>query len=293
MSISLSMKKTFLTRRNALLAPGNLSWGGGALMLVCLLLLVRLVAPNGFLFLMSPLFRSADALATESHLFFSSFGDRAALSFQNEQLQNDNAILSLANKALLDKTARLQALLDASSADRSRPAQVLVEVIAHPPESPYDTLLLAGGTADSIALGDGAFTASPDASSTGLIPIGVVTNVSDHFSRITLFSSPGVRTAAWVGSAHTPLTLLGIGAGAVESTVARAAGVAVGDMILSVGPGTPPLGRVVRVDSDPSSPAVTLRIAPAVNPFSISEVILRDVGASFLGSFTLASSTLL
>lgn len=287
------MKKTFLTRRNALLAPENISWGGGALIVVLILLLVRLVAPNGFFFLLSPVMGGAQTLADTSHLLFSSFGDRATLAFQNEQLQNDNTILSLTNTALLDKAARLQALLDASTADRSHPAQMLAEVVAHPPESPYDTLLLAAGSEAGVVLGDGVFTASRDASSTGLIPIGLVTMVTPSFSRVTLFSSPGVHTSAWIGSTHVPLTLVGVGAGAVESTAPRAAAISVGDVVMSTGVGTLALGRVVRIDSDPSSPAVVLRIVPAVNPFSIPEVILRDVGTTFLSSFTIGSSTLL
>lgn len=262
-------------------------------MLALLLLLVRLITPNFFITVFSPVFESADALAAESHLFFSSFGDRATLAFQNEQFQNENATLSLQNQALLQKTSRLEALLDASTATRPSTTQLLAEVLARPPESPYDTFLLNIGSRAGVVLGMGAFVSTTDESDSGIVPIGIVSTVATDFSRVTLYSSPGVRTAAWVGSAHTPLTLVGLGAGAVSASVARAAGVSVGDAVFSVGPGTSPLGRVVRIDSDPSSPAVVLRILPAVNPFSISEVLLRDVGASFRGTFILASSTTL
>jgi cell shape-determining protein MreC len=114
----------------------------------------------------------------------------------------------------------------------------------------------------------------------GGVPLGKVTSVLSDFSRATLFSSPEMTTNGWVGSAKVPLTITGSGAGTMSASLARSADVSVGDTVSISGPGMLPVGVVVRIDSDPSSPAVTLRITPAVNPFSITWVLLRDTGAT-------------
>jgi len=45
----------------------------------------------------------------------------------------------------------------------------------------------------------------------------------------------------------------------------------------------------VRIDSDPSSPSVTLYIQPALNPFSVTWVELRDAAPAFADSFSCAA----
>jgi len=285
------MKRTFLTRRNALLVPGKLSWGSGILGVTLLLLTLRLMAPDLWFRLFAPVFRSAVVLADASHLVFSNFSDRGTLAVANEQLQSENTKLLLENRSLSDKMARIQGLLDSASITKWSALQVLADVIAHPPESAYDTLLLSKGAREGVTRGMGAFVPSIGQENGGLLPVGVVTFVTADFSRITLMSSPGVQTPGWVGTAHTPITLIGLGGGALGATVARAAQVSVADSIFGVGVGTPVLGTVIRVDSDPSSPEVVIRILPTINPFSISEVLLRDVGTAFRRATSTESST--
>ncbi len=274
------MKKTFLAKRNALLSSASVSWGAAALTFSVLALLLRLLAPNLFLHTFAPAFSVADAIAAQSHRFFSSFSDAAALAAQNERLVSENAALIAENAALEQKAASVGAL-----ADSQRSSGILAGVISRPPESPYDTLVLAAGERAGVMLGQEAF-------GEGGVPLGVVSSVTADFSRVTLFSAPNVVTHGWVGNAHIPLSLFGAGAGAMSASLARAAGVAVGDTVFAPGPGMLPVGRVVRIDSDPSTTTVTLRIMPALNPFSLSWVQLRDVGAALRGSFTIATSTL-
>jgi len=156
---------------------------------------------------------------------------------------------------------------------------VVAGVVARPPESPYDSLVLAAGSNAGVALGMEAF-------GLGGVPIGVVSSILADFSRVTLFSAPGMNTAGWVGRAHLPLTIVGVGAGAMNAAAARPAGIAIGDTVFAPGPGMLPIGTVVRIDSDPSSPSVTLRIQPALNLFSVSWVTVRNTGAALLMSTT-------
>lgn len=262
------MKRTFLAKRNALLSSGNVSWGVLAVMLVALVMLMRIALPNLFWQVFSPAFQASEALSAGSHAFFTRFSDTAALARQKERLESENAALASENQMLLKKVENLSGF-----AVRGDGPGILAGVVARPPMSPYDTLMLAGGREDGVVLGMEAFGA-------GGVPVGIVTSVLDDFSRVTLFSSSGVTMSGWVGRENTPLTIVGAGGGVMQAVVARAAGVVPGDVVFMPGPGMLPVGSVLRVESDSLSPAVTLRIQPAINPFSISWVELRATGVA-------------
>ena len=253
------MKKTFLAKRNSLLSFAGVPWGALALAFVFLVLVVRLIAPNFFWNMFSPVYRATDAIALISHSFVSGFGNTAALAEKNAQLTSENAALAIENQALIQKEVAVTALGDSG---------IIAGVVARPPESPYDTLIIAAGLDKGVTLGMEAFGA-------GGVPLGVVSSVLADFSRTTLFSAPSVVTSGWVGNNSIPVSLRGAGAGAFDATVSHDAGIKVGDVVSVPGPGALPIGSVVRVDSDPSSSSVTLRIKPALNIFSVTWVILR------------------
>lgn len=276
------MKRTFLAKRNALLSSANLSWGTLALAFAVLALLLRLLAPNLFLSAFTPAFRITDAIAATSHTFFNSFGDAAVLTARNEQLMSENAALAAENATLVEKEASLTALLGAPTSPRT--SGILAGVVARPPTSPYDTLVLAVGSSAGVSLGMEAFGA-------GGVPLGIVSSVTIDFSRVMLFSAPGVETHGWVGKEVLPLSIFGAGGGVMQASLSRSAPVVVGDIVFAPGPGMLPIGSVARIDSDPSAPGVTLRIQPALNPFSIAWVELRDSGAALKGAYSFATST--
>ena len=269
------MKKTFLAKRNALLSSASARWGVLALSCVLALFFVRLLAPNFFLQIFAPLYRAADVLAAQSESFISGFKNTSELAVRNAQLMAENTALMNENKALLQKEKDTVALGDSG---------ILAGVVAHPPLSPYDTFILAAGSNDGVALGMEAF-------GDGGVPLGVVSLVLADFSRVTLFSAPGITTSGWVGNKNTFVTLTGAGAGALQAVVPRAANIAVGDAVFVPGPGALPIGKVARIDGKPSAPSVTLRIAPALNIFGVTWVVLRDVGSALAGASLCATST--
>ncbi|MCX6787601.1 MAG: hypothetical protein NT108_00330 [Candidatus Kaiserbacteria bacterium] len=277
------MKRIFLARRNALISPENLSWGVLALALVIFILLVRLLAPNIFLQAFAPVFRGADALTSTAQQLFAGFRDTATLSLQNERLLEENAALSSENSALVAKTVGLSGLLGSSSKERVAPG-ILAGVVARPPESPYDTLVLAAGIKEGVVLGMEVF-------GIGGIPLGVISSVENDFSRVILFSASSMTTHGWVGRENLPLTIQGGGGGAFSASLARAAGIAVGDIVFAPGPGALPIGTVVRIDGDSAMPEVVLRIQPALNIFSVTWVVVRDTGRTVSSAFSIATST--
>lgn len=264
------MKKTFLVRRNALLSVRPISWGAFALVFVCLVLLVRVFAPNFFWYVFAPVFQTTNGFAEETHLLLSGFTNATVNAKRNEELQEKNETLANENKMLTQKVADLSALLGESGGSSAR-SGILADVVSRPPESPYDTLVLASGSSEGISSGMEVFGSSGT-------PLGVVSSVLAHFSQVTLFSAPGMTTNGWVGHANTPLVIVGVGAGALQASISRSANVAVDDIVSVPGPGSVPLGRVARIDSDPSSPGVTLHIVSLSNLFSTTRVLVRATG---------------
>jgi cell shape-determining protein MreC len=274
------MKKIFLTKRNALLSSANVSWGALALLVAVLALMLRLLAPNLFWRASAPLLRGANTLTRTSRMLFSGFSDAATLASRNAALVSENIALTNENHALQKREADRNALVGPVP-ERSGPS-IVAGVISAPPESPYDTLLLSLGEKAGVSVGQEAFGA-------GGVPLGIVSSVVADFSRVTLFSAPNMSTRGWVGSSNLPLEILGAGGGTMLATLARSANVAVGDAVFAPGPGALPIGRVIRVDSDPSSRVITLLIQPAINSFSITWAELRDTNAAFADSFSCAA----
>jgi cell shape-determining protein MreC len=273
------MKKTYLARRNALISPKGLSWGAGALLFAILFSIFRFVAPNLFLTAVTPLFGISDSISRGSHAFFAHFSDAAALSSQNEKLAAENAELASENAALVAKVAAQDSLMGGAAV---RAPGIYAEIVSRPPTSPYDRFILAAGSKDGVVAGMEAF-------GPGNVPLGIVSSVLADFSELALFSAPDMVTHGWVGRAGLPIAITGAGGGALNASAPRAANVAAGDTVYLPGPGQLPIGSVARVESDPLSPAVTLRIAPAVNLFSIPAVVLRATGIT---GVSFATSTL-
>ena len=241
----------------------------GVLAVVLLIALVRMVAPNLFWTACAPIFTVSDAVAASAHKFFTSFENAALLAARNENLTEENAALASENLALTKRLREFAVLAESSTS-----GGIVAGVIVRPPQSSYDTLMLAGGSRSGIMIGMEAFAGNST-------PIGVVTAVFSEFSQVTLFSAPNIVTNGWVGSGNVPLTILGAGGGVLRASVPRSADIKEGDVVFAPGPGMLPIGSVVRADSEPRSPSVTLRISPAVNLFSVGWVELRDTGITF------------
>lgn len=256
------MKRQSFARRNALLsgAPGR---AAAALLGVALLLVVvRAVFPGFLTDIAAPLWRASAAAGNAAGDVTAVFGNPATLSRELDAANAKNEALANQNAALAAKVADLTTLLGSR---KEAPAGILAGVLARPPESPYDTLVIDQGSAAGVAAGAKAY-------GPGGVAIGKVASVTASSARVTLYSSPGTETQAWVGVARIPVTLAGAGGGAFTASADATAGVVAGDLIYTEGPGAVPLGAVARVDTDVSSPQVTLRIRGVANPFSLTWV---------------------
>lgn len=242
----------------SLLSPSVRSLGVIVLALVLLVGLLRLTLPGVFVALVTPLWAVGSAFTQGAGGIASLFGDKAQLIEERDRLAGENAQLY----------AQVQAL-SAELADVGRIASdgtgVLAGVLARPPLAPYDVLVLGAGTRHGIR--EGLFVYG-----SGGVPVGTITAVSNSSSHATLFSESGRRTMGWVGEERLPLTLVGEGAGAYRASVSKESAIAEGDEVYLPGPGAIPVGVVVRLTTDASTPEMELSIRPYVNVFSLSSV---------------------
>ena len=148
---------------------------------------------------------------------------------------------------------------------------IVAGVLARPPLVPYDVLVADQGSSAGVSLGARAYGA-------GGTPLGTVESVTEHTSRVLLYSAPARQTGGWVGDTRIPVILIGEGAGAFSASLPRDAGVRTGDVVLVPGGGSLPIGVIEMVETAPSSPLAFLSITPITNPFSITWVTIADEG---------------
>ncbi len=258
------MKRQSFRRRNSIL--GGYPWLGPAalacLVLVLIFATLRFFLPGALVAVASPFWKTGGALSAGVGNTASFFSDKAKLAEERDRLEAENAALSARAAVLEARASDLTRLLGA----RTEPSPgVLASVIARPPVSPYDVLIIDAGSEAGVLAGQ-------QVRGAGGVPVGIVEAALARSSRVLLYSTPSVETESWVGETRMPVTLVGMGSGSMHAVVSRDAGIVAGDMVYVAGEGALPVGTVVAVANDPSSPRSRIDIRPIANPFSITWV---------------------
>ncbi len=259
------MKKQFYPRLSNNLVRGrnaskNLAWMFGSVVgIAAVFFLLRTFLPGVLVFAATPLWTGGTKLEAGVGMVFSGFGnsvkltqENAALSQQLSELQNENVVL----------TARAQDLTKLLGGQSGSDSNILGGVLARPPQSPYDTMVVSVGSKDGVVVGAIVY-------ATGGIPIGTIRSVAPHTATIELLSTAGRTTDAWIGADRTAISLYGLGGGTFGATLPKSVPISVGDIVYVPGPGAIPVATVARVNTDPSSPTVDLYLQPLVNIFSL------------------------
>lgn len=231
---------------------------------IFIFMVLRLVVPGVFMALVSPLWQGGTSLNTAIGTIFSGFGNTQKLTLENTALKLQVTTLTNQNLVLTSRAQDLTKLLGGSGTG-STGSGILAGVLVRPPESAYDTLIVAAGSKEGVVVGSEVF-------GTGGVPIGTVQKVTAHTATVVLISTAGTTTSGWVGESREPLSLVGMGAGAFTASVSKVAAPLVGDNIYIPGPGAVPIGTIASIETDASSPSVTLQILPLVNLFQLTWV---------------------
>lgn len=258
------MKKRFSRRHNSFV--GAYPWVGPALISLVALVLVtglfRFLLPGALVAVSKPFWSAGTSLSAGVGNVGSFFTDKTKLANERDALAAENAALKAESGTSAARIKDLERLLG----DRTEAgAGILAGVLARPPVSPYDVLVIDQGSDAGIK--EGSRVQGP-----GGMPLGVIESVTTSSARVLLYSAPANETESWIGEARIPVTVIGEGAGSLSAEVAREAGVNVGDLVYMMGPGARAVGTVIEVGNDPSSPRSRVDIRPLQNPFSITWV---------------------
>ncbi len=140
------------------------------------------------------------------------------------------------------ENTELRNLLSASSSP-----QIVAGVLARPPYTPYDTIVLDKGSEDGIV------EYAPVYHGKG-IALGYVHAVFPHMSYVTLFSSPGVESTVYIFGANLFTTAYGEGGGVVHLSVPQGVPLTRGDAVVLPSLHTGTLGTVDEIQSIATEP---------------------------------------
>lgn len=165
-------------------------------------------------------------------------------------------------RALLEENRALKTINAAGS--RTIEARVRAAVLATPPQSAYDTLILDAGEQDDISPGDEV--------RSGAVALGRIRVALRETSVAELFSAPGNATAVVIlhEGVPVPVSAVGEGAGAFRATLPRAVPVSVGDpVVLPSREDAVVFGAVAEILGNETSSFSTIYIKPPVSLWSL------------------------
>lgn len=215
---------------------------------VCVLC-IGLVLPNLFALagkiVMTPIHGVHSWIQTSDARLPMYLRDRDELISRITELEQAVAIASgtdLTQQRLYEENQWLRQLLGVQNDSR-----IAAAVIAHPGQLPYDYLQIDKGQRDGIQAGAPVYVGRDNV-------IGVVANVTDTYSFVQLFTTPGFSATAFISGANVMATIDGHGGGIARVRVPQGVPLAVGNLVHmpSMDPGV--FGRIAYLENEPSQP---------------------------------------
>lgn len=237
-------------------------------------LLILIVAVVIFSFLRNPLTNLVSPLWKSSNVFSCAFSGVVALVRSKESLESENQALkaeldsynALAASARALETSRDEILTHFNRATTT--PGIAVAVLVHPPETPYDVLIVDAGSAEGAALGDRVS-----------LPLGVVvgrvSEIATHTARVSLYSGSGGKTDAVLERNSLPVTLIGQGGGNFEFDLPKGVAVFPGDKILSPNLRSEMMAVVGDVQSDPTDSLEHVYAGGVANVSTLRFVVIK------------------
>lgn len=207
------------------------------------------------------------ALTSSLSPLTSVFRDKSQLLKENETLQKelrDMSLKLLDRNLLYEENLSLKERLGRSVNGQS----VVARVIAKPPQSPYDTLVIDIGSKEGITVGKNVMYGDS-------IMIGQVAEVFETTSRVKLFSTSGETINVTIGPHAVPALAIGAGGGNYEIKIPRDTPINLGDPITA--PAIMPhiLGVVEHIESKESDPFERILFKSPISPLQIETVVVQ------------------
>lgn len=210
------------------------------------------------------MWETGEKVSNAGSSFLGAFASKRALVEENVLLREENSRLRteiLDRNLLKERIAVLEKMLGREDQGQ----RIFANVLAGPPRSSYDTLIIDVGDDHVVASGDQVVYA-------GSGVVGEVLEVYPHSSKVKLFSFPGEKISVLLGTSTMPITAEGRGMGNFEAHVPRESLVALGDEVIT--PHDLILGIVGAVVRDDTLPYVRVLFS---TPFNITEMRIVEV----------------
>lgn len=162
------------------------------------------------------------------------------IELETELAQRRNA--SVSEQRLQNENTALRSLLSATASPR-----IAAGVVARPNQLPYDLMQIDQGSAAGIAVGAPVYSNSEQV-------IGVVSEVYQYSSLITLLSTPDFRTTAYVAESDILVPLEGLGGGIARVSIPQGIALSIDSVVYLPGIQPGVLGRIVYIENEPTQP---------------------------------------
>lgn len=195
------------------------------MILVVLGALLFSVLDTAIISTLSPVWRAENIITNNLRDKLASLRSKESLVRENSALKEQLSSLEIKLSLLAGQSNKENELL-ALLGRRPEGTNVAAGVLIHPPQTPYDMIIIDAGSKESIQAG--AKVLLPE----GPI-IGEILEVFPNSARAVLYSASGEENAAVLERNNVPVTLKGIGSGNFKIKLPRDVGVEIGDRILS------------------------------------------------------------
>lgn len=169
-------------------------------------------------------------------------------------------------KALLEENAMLKERLIELERQKGRDTS-LATVLARPPQTPYDIVIVDIGSHASVYVGSKVLLPEGE-------PIGLVFEVLGKQAKVKLFSTVEEETDAVLERHSVPVVLVGAGGGSFKITLPRDVAVEKGDRILSADEGSHLLAVVEDISIRATDSFKEILAKSPVNIFALRFVLI-------------------
>lgn len=265
------MQKFLQTKRTT--SSRNSNWARIRIVAILLVVILVLVSAKSIVgrvasMVTTPFYAVAHYFKDSSATIPSYVRDRGLLIEEKRALETQLASqqgIALTLEHAMRENAELRQMLGASPVER-----IAAGVIARPPYTPYDTLVLDRGAESGIVQYAPVFHTSGAA-------IGYVRSVTAESALVTLFSSPHAETTVYVFGPDIFARAEGQGGGVTRISIPQGITVTEGDMVVLPSLDGGFFGTIDAVESTPTGPEQNAFVTLAV---PIASIRLVSVGTN-------------
>lgn len=215
----------------------------------------------------SPIWKSENVVSSKFWLLTDYFRTKGALIEENRMLKDK----IIAESSLIESARSNQGSLDTLLASYGRASStnfIASGVLVHPPETPYDILIIDAGSDNKVETGDTVYL--PEGQK-----IGTVIETFTKNSKVKLYSANGEKTDAILERGKLPVSMSGRGGGSFELSLSRFEMAVVGDRVLAPSVDGALVGVVESVEVTPTDSFKKVLVRSIVNVYTVRFVVIK------------------